>query len=238
MYENPIVVLLNSKENVVSFLKYVETLAEPHKFVFVSIKSPSETEDDSILTLGDLISMHITIMTPAKHEVLGCLNLTDISDTYFKALSELCRFAARDLFSPSTAVKFINYSALCSIANKYGAEEIFVGEIYKNTCVANNEEIVSAVRTAASNKGFTVLMPYYGNSDIDIDAELGQFLLSYGSEELNSFREDRMIEHCSVEDKAGLNELIAYLTSFFDFCYETYSTKLIELTEKEEKVDE
>lgn len=180
-----IVVALDKKSDVAAFLNFVEKQEEPCNIVFTSISLPCWTDNDSILTIGEVLNAYVYSITDVQHEVLGMVNWGNVDDLYYDMLREIN--SELDTYGFS-AIDFVEITMRLllrqKIAVSYDASSIIMGEERDDTKLSTNSGTINSINSLMHIK-----------ADIDfIDKQstvVDEFIVAHDLSEYNSFREYR-----------------------------------------------
>lgn len=180
-----IVVALDKKSDVAAFLNFIKNEKDPCDIIFTSINLPCWTDNDSILTIGEVLNAYVYAITDVQHEVLDMVNWANVDDLYCDMLREINSeldtygFSAIDFAEITMRLLFRQ-----KIAVTYQASTIIMGEEKDNTKLSTNSGTINNINNLMHIK-----------ADIDfIDKQstvVDEFIVTYDLSEYNSFREYR-----------------------------------------------
>ena len=179
-----VVVAMDKKSDVAAFLKFIAEEKEECDIIFTSIDLPCWTNDDSILTIGEILNAYVYSIVDVRHEVIGMLNWNDVEEIYYSMLKHINLDShTYGFFTIDFAEITIRLLLRQQIAKAYNADTIIIGEDKDDNALVNPTTI----------NIINDLMPIKANIEY-IDPEsttVDEFIITHDISKYSSFREYR-----------------------------------------------
>ena len=201
----PVIVALDVKNDITSFLNFVNQQKEETEFIFSSVDLPSHTFDDSILVIGDVLNAYVYTATDVNHEVGGLYKFDTLKDAYFNGIKHINDIIDKYAFYPGDIVEMaLRLTVRVELAKKYNAKDIVIGDYDDESILAYNPIVLNKVKEYFEKDGFNFIT--LGSAE---DTIADDFIKEHDIETYASYK-DRLIDIAKF-DESKVDDYLAYI---------------------------
>lgn len=193
-----LIVPINTKYDITSFVDYIKENNSGLDIVFTNVKTPCESDDDSILALGDVLSVYAQNESESNN-IVGCYKFTDnlLSSWWFKCIEKPV-----DIINKYGILPYdLNDIAIRTVLSVVVAK-IYDGEIFLNYDMSYSpvSRFVKYIKEYVSKYEVKVLEYPYNSSDDSTDTAVTGFMEAYSlNKDEFTFKENYVFESLDVD---------------------------------------